>query len=87
MKRLVFRSMPDETTRAAALKAGEVDIVYFLSGPTAAEIKRTPGIGNGTISAWDVTVRADATSLVDLNARLFTFSDKPLPVIIAAISV
>src|SRR5262245_11443027 len=44
VKRLVFRSMPDETTRAAALKAGEVDIVYFLSGPTAAEIKRTPGL-------------------------------------------
>ena len=27
VKRLVFRSMPDETTRAAALKAGDVDIV------------------------------------------------------------
>ena len=33
VKRLVFRSMPDETTRAAALKAGDVDIVYLLSGP------------------------------------------------------
>ena len=44
VKRLVFRSMPDETTRAAALKAGEVDFVYLLSGPTAAEIKRTPGL-------------------------------------------
>jgi len=43
VKRLVFRSMPDETTRAAALKAGEVDIVYLLSGPTAEEIKRTRG--------------------------------------------
>jgi peptide/nickel transport system substrate-binding protein len=44
VKRLVFRSMADETTRAAALKAGDVDIVYLLSGPTAAEIKRTPGL-------------------------------------------
>src|SRR5205085_7919409 len=44
VKRLVFRSMPDETTRAAALKAGDVDIVYLLSGPTAAEVKRTPGL-------------------------------------------
>jgi peptide/nickel transport system substrate-binding protein len=44
VKRLVFRSMPDETTRAAALKAGEVDIVYLLSGPTAVEVKRTPGL-------------------------------------------
>ena len=33
VKRLVFRSMPDETTRAAALKAGEVDIVYLLERP------------------------------------------------------
>src|SRR5438045_8737905 len=44
VKRLVFRSMPDETTRAAALKAGDVDIVYLLSGPTAADVKRTPGL-------------------------------------------
>jgi peptide/nickel transport system substrate-binding protein len=44
VKRLVFRSMPDESTRAAALKAGDVDIVYLLSGPLAQEIKRTPGL-------------------------------------------
>src|SRR3989442_393415 len=42
VKRLVFRSMTDETTRAAALKAGDVDIVYLLSGPVAEEIRRTP---------------------------------------------
>ncbi|PYM75852.1 MAG: hypothetical protein DME03_10240 [Candidatus Rokuibacteriota bacterium] len=44
VKRLVFKSMPDETTRAAALKAGDVDIVYLLSGPIAADVKRTPGL-------------------------------------------
>jgi peptide/nickel transport system substrate-binding protein len=44
VKRLVFRSMADETTRAAALKSGDVDIVYLLSGPTAQEVKRTPGL-------------------------------------------
>jgi peptide/nickel transport system substrate-binding protein len=44
VKRLVFRSMPDETTRAAALKAGDVDIVYLLSGPTAEEIKRSQSL-------------------------------------------
>jgi peptide/nickel transport system substrate-binding protein len=43
IKRLVFRSMPEETTRAAALKKGEVDIVYLLSGPVAEDIKRTAG--------------------------------------------
>src|SRR5581483_3887549 len=44
VKRLVMKSMPEETTRAAALKNGEVDIVYLLAGPVAEEIKRTPGL-------------------------------------------
>jgi peptide/nickel transport system substrate-binding protein len=44
IKRIVFRSLPDETTRAAALKRGEVDLAMLLSGPTAQEIKRTPGL-------------------------------------------
>src|SRR5260370_41215167 len=43
VKRLVMRSMTEETTRAAALKGGEVGIAYLLSGPVAEEIKRTPG--------------------------------------------
>jgi len=43
VKRLVYRSMPEETTRAAALKNGEVDIAYLLTGPVAADIQRTPG--------------------------------------------
>jgi peptide/nickel transport system substrate-binding protein len=44
VKRLVFRSVPDETTRAAALKRGEVDIAYFLNGPIADDVRRTPGL-------------------------------------------
>ena len=44
VKRLVFRNVPDETTRAAALKRGEVDIAYFLNGPIGEEIRRTPGL-------------------------------------------
>jgi peptide/nickel transport system substrate-binding protein len=44
VKRLVMRSMVEETTRAAALKRGEIDIAYLLSGPVADEIKRTPGL-------------------------------------------
>jgi peptide/nickel transport system substrate-binding protein len=44
IKRIVFRSMPDETTRAAALKSGEVDLAMLLSGPTAQDIRRTPGL-------------------------------------------
>ena len=44
VRRLVMRSLVEETTRAAALKNGEVDIAYLLSGPIAEEIRRTPGL-------------------------------------------
>jgi peptide/nickel transport system substrate-binding protein len=44
VKRLVMRSMPEETTRAAALRNGEVDIVYLLTGPTAEAIRKTAGL-------------------------------------------
>jgi len=43
VKRLVLRSLPEETTRAAALKNGEIDIAYLLSGPVAEDIQRSPG--------------------------------------------
>src|SRR5499425_744283 len=43
VKRLVFRSLPDETTRAAALKNGEIDIGYLFTGPVAEDIQKTPG--------------------------------------------
>jgi peptide/nickel transport system substrate-binding protein len=43
VKRLVYRSLPEETTRAAALKKREVDIAYLLSGPVAEDIRLTPG--------------------------------------------
>jgi len=44
VKRLVIRSIPEESTRAAALKRGEVDIVYFINGPIAEEVRRTQGL-------------------------------------------
>jgi peptide/nickel transport system substrate-binding protein len=44
VKRLVFKVVPDETTRAAMLKRGEADIAYSIRGPLAEEIKRTPGL-------------------------------------------
>jgi peptide/nickel transport system substrate-binding protein len=44
VKRLVMRSITDEATRAAALRKGEVDIAYLLTGPIADEIKRTAGL-------------------------------------------
>jgi peptide/nickel transport system substrate-binding protein len=44
VKRLVFKVIPDEATRLAALKRGEVDIVYSVRGELAEELKRTPGL-------------------------------------------
>jgi peptide/nickel transport system substrate-binding protein len=44
VKRLVFKVVADETTRLAALKRGEVDIVYSIRGELAEELQRTPGL-------------------------------------------
>jgi peptide/nickel transport system substrate-binding protein len=44
VKRLVFKSIPEETTRLAALQRGEVDIVYSIRGELAEELQRTPGL-------------------------------------------
>jgi peptide/nickel transport system substrate-binding protein len=44
VKRLIMRSIPDETTRAAAVKTGEVDAAYLFVGPVAEDLKRSPGV-------------------------------------------
>jgi peptide/nickel transport system substrate-binding protein len=44
VKRLVFRSVPDESTRLAMLKRGEADIAYAFRGPLVEELRRTPGL-------------------------------------------
>jgi peptide/nickel transport system substrate-binding protein len=44
VKRLVFKVIPDDTTRVAALKRGEVDIGYAIWGALAEEVRRTPGL-------------------------------------------
>jgi peptide/nickel transport system substrate-binding protein len=44
VKRLVFKVIPDEATRLAALKRGEVDIAYSIRGELAEELQRTPGL-------------------------------------------
>ena len=44
VKRLVLKAIPDEATRLAALKRGEVDIAYAVRGTLAEEIRRTPGL-------------------------------------------
>jgi peptide/nickel transport system substrate-binding protein len=44
VKTLVFKVIPDESTRLAALKRGEVDIAYSITGPLAEDLKKTPGL-------------------------------------------
>src|SRR5262247_1982206 len=62
VKRLVFKVVPDPTTRAAMLKRGEVDIAYMLDAPQALELQKDPtlrlafsgGIGTAAIDFLDM---------------------------------
>ncbi|HXT82087.1 MAG TPA: ABC transporter substrate-binding protein, partial [Acetobacteraceae bacterium] len=44
VKRLVLRVIPDESTRLAALKRGEIDIAYSIRSELAEDLQRTPGL-------------------------------------------
>ncbi|HEY7518182.1 MAG TPA: ABC transporter substrate-binding protein [Methylomirabilota bacterium] len=44
VRRAVFKVIPDEATRFAALKRGEVDIVYSIRGALAEDLRRTAGL-------------------------------------------
>ena len=44
VKRLIFKSVTEESTRLAMLKRGEADIVYSVRGALAEELRRTPGL-------------------------------------------
>ena len=44
VKRLVFKVVPEEATRLAALKRGEVDLAYSIRGELAEELQKTPGL-------------------------------------------
>jgi peptide/nickel transport system substrate-binding protein len=44
VKRLVYKSVPEATTRLAMLKRGEVDLAYLLDAPQALEVKRDPAL-------------------------------------------
>jgi peptide/nickel transport system substrate-binding protein len=58
VKRLVFKIVPEETTRLAMVKRGEVDIAYVFEGPLAEEVKRDPKLRVGS-------VRGHATFWID----------------------
>jgi peptide/nickel transport system substrate-binding protein len=76
VKRLVFKSVPDDSTRLAMLKRGEADVAYSLRGPNAEEVKRTSGltlkVTYPTFSEWIVfTQQWDAKSpWADRRVRL-----------------
>ncbi|HEX3993432.1 MAG TPA: ABC transporter substrate-binding protein [Acetobacteraceae bacterium] len=44
VKRIVMRVIPDEATRLAALKRGEVDMALSIRAELAEEVQRTPGL-------------------------------------------
>jgi len=56
VKTLVFRVVPDEATRLAALKRGEVDVAYSITGALAEELARSPGLAlvptHFTFTTW-----------------------------------
>ena len=44
VKRLVYKSVPEATTRMAMLKRGEVDVAYLLDAPQAQDVKKDPSL-------------------------------------------
>ncbi len=44
VKRLVMKVIPDEATRLAALKRGEIDIAFSIRGELAGELLQSPGL-------------------------------------------
>ena len=44
VKQVVFKVVPDATTRLAMLKRGETDIAYAINGELGEEVQRTPGL-------------------------------------------
>ncbi len=62
IKRIVFQSIPEETTRLAALTRGEVDVAYLLDASLAQAVKKDPklklafsgGIGTYYLDFFDM---------------------------------
>jgi peptide/nickel transport system substrate-binding protein len=75
VKRLVLKSIPEDTTRLAMLKRGEADIAYGVMGAVAEEIQRDPTLTLvpvlGTVTQWmDVFAQWDpASPWADVRVR------------------
>jgi peptide/nickel transport system substrate-binding protein len=66
VKTLVFRVIQDESTRLAALKRGEVDVAYSITGALAEELVRTPGL---TLAPTHFTFTVWVTFLEQWNPK------------------
>jgi len=67
VKRIVLRSIPDDTTRLAVLKRGEADVAFALQGPVAEEVRQRPALKLlpvmlGAIASLDFPEQWDAKS-------------------------
>ena len=67
IKRVVLKSIPEDTTRLAMLKRGEADIAYGVLGVVAEEIQRDPNLKLvpvlGTVTQWvDIFAQWDPKS-------------------------
>ena len=51
VRTLVFRAVPDSSTRLAMLKRGEADVAFTFRGVLAEEVRRTPGLTLKAVSA------------------------------------
>jgi peptide/nickel transport system substrate-binding protein len=75
VKRLVLKSIPEDTTRLAMLKRGEADIAYGVMGAVAEEIQRDPTLTLvpvlGTVTQWvDIFAQWDpASPWADVRVR------------------
>jgi len=66
VKRLLFKAIPDPSTRFAALKRGEIDVSYWMTASLGEELRRTPGLtlkpASARKSSWMWRIRPAASS-------------------------
>jgi peptide/nickel transport system substrate-binding protein len=75
VKTLILKIMPENATRMAALKAGEIDVAKDVQGRMLQEVKRTPGLSvvttpSGAVSYMNFSHRYEKDSpWADLRVR------------------
>lgn len=90
-ERVVFRVMPDEFSRAAALETGEVDVAYLLSDTSAARLRGAPGVEIHSLPGLRKFIAAfnaempGGEPLLDPNVRLALNHAVDVDAIVAAV--